>query len=77
MAEGIVLATILHDVEGRLCAPLVRAAPALQRFFSGIAVSLTEATAPEVARVLEGELGALVARSARRSSARHAGMRLG
>lgn len=61
MAEEIVLATILHDVEGRLCGPLVQAAPALKRFFAGVAVSLTEATAPEVARVLEGELGALVA----------------
>lgn len=61
MAENIVLATILHDVEGRLCAPLVQAAPTLKRFFSGVAVSLTEATAPEVAQVLEGELGALVA----------------
>ena len=61
MAEGIILATILHDVEGRLCAPLVQAAPTLKRFFCGVAVSLTEATAPELAQVLERELGALVA----------------
>lgn len=61
MVEGIVLATVLHDVEGRLSAPIVQAAPALKRFFSGVAVSLTEGTAPEIARVLERELGALVA----------------
>lgn len=61
MSDGIVLATILHDTEGRLATPLLKAAPALARYFSGLAVSLTEATHPEIAKVLERELGALVA----------------
>lgn len=61
MADRIVLATVLHDTQGRLSTPLLQAAPKLRRFFSGMAVSLTEATASGVAEVLEGELGALVA----------------
>lgn len=61
MVDGIVLATILNDTAGRLSTPLLQAAPKLRRFFSGMAVSLTETTAPGVAEILEGELGALVA----------------
>lgn len=61
MADGIVLATILHDIEGRLSTPLLQAAPTLRRYFSGMAVSRTEVTAPVVAENLEDELGALVA----------------
>ncbi len=61
MSDGIVLATVLHDKEGKLSLPLLRAAPELRKHFSRIAVSLTEATDPEIARILEGDLGALVA----------------
>lgn len=61
MTDGLILATVLHDTEGRLSAPLLQLAPKLRDFFSGIAVSLTEATAPNVVDVLQDELGALVA----------------
>lgn len=61
MPDGIVLATVLHDTEGTLASPLLKAAPALRQYFSGLAVSLTETTDPGVARILERELGALVA----------------
>lgn len=60
MPKNIVLATILHDTEARLAAPLRQASPALQRHFAGIAASLTESTDERVARVLEDELGASV-----------------
>jgi hypothetical protein len=58
--ERTIVATILHDTEGRLAAPLARAATALRSSFSGFAASLTEATDPRVARVLQSELGALI-----------------
>lgn len=61
MANKIVLATILHDPQGHISAPLLQAAPKLREFFSSIAVSLTEATAPGVVDILESELNALVA----------------
>ena len=61
MTDRVVLATILHDIDGKLAAPLLAAAPALRKHFAGLAVSLTEATDAKVAKVLERELGASLA----------------
>lgn len=61
MTDRVVLATILHDIDGNLAAPLLAAGPALRTYFAGLAVSLTEATDSKVAEVLEDELGASLA----------------
>ena len=53
-------ATVLHDPEALLAEPITAAAPALRGVFSGIAVSLTEATHPTMATVMAEQLGARV-----------------
>ena len=55
-------ATILHDPEALLAAPIEAAAPALAATFSGVAVSLTEATHPDIERIMVDALGARVTR---------------
>jgi hypothetical protein len=61
LTDRVVLATILHDIDGNLAAPLLAAGPALRTHFAGLAVSLTEGTDSKVAEVLEDELGASLA----------------
>lgn len=53
-------ATVLHDPQALLAAPLEAAASALAAIFSGVAVSLTEATHPDIERVMIEALGARV-----------------
>ena len=55
-------ATTLHDPEALLAGPLAGAASELGAMFSGVAVSLTDATHPSIERVLAEVLGAKVAR---------------
>ena len=54
-------ATVLHDPQALLAAPIEVAARALTDVFSGVAVSLTDATHPTVEQVLREVLGAKVA----------------
>jgi hypothetical protein len=58
----VAFATVLHDPEALLAEPLRAAAPALAATFAGMAVSLTEATHLDVARVMTETLGARVTR---------------
>lgn len=53
-------ATVLHDPDALLAEPIAAAASALRGVFSGIAVSLTEATHPTMATVMAEQLGARV-----------------
>ena len=58
----VAFATALHDPEALLVEPFRAAAPALAATFSGMAISLTEATHPDVERVMTQSLGASVTR---------------
>lgn len=58
----VAFATILHDPEALLAGPLEAAGPALSETFSGIAVSLTEATHPAIETIMAGVFGARVTR---------------
>lgn len=55
-------ATVLHDPEALLATPLKEAASALDANFSGLAVSLTEATHSDIESVMTETLGARVTR---------------
>jgi hypothetical protein len=56
------LASVLHDPGALLAEHFEAAAPALERVFAGLAVSLTDATHPRLERVLFETLGARVIR---------------
>ena len=60
----VAFATALHDPEALLARHFIAAAPDLASTFSGMAVSLTDATHPEVEQVMTEALGALVTRHA-------------
>jgi hypothetical protein len=62
MLKSTAFATVLHDPEALLAAPLVAAADGLARTFSGVAVSLTEATHPSIEQLMRDVLGARVGR---------------
>lgn len=57
-----VLAALVHDTAGVLLAPLAHAAADLSELFSGMALSITEATHPEVVAFLEDRCGAHIRR---------------
>lgn len=53
-------ATVLHDPEALLGKPLEAAASGLHALFTGVTVSLTDATHPAIARVMSEAMGARV-----------------
>ena len=57
-----VLAALIHDTAGALLAPLDSGAADLTELFGGIALSITEATHPEVVAFLQNACGAHVRR---------------
>ena len=60
--QSTAFATVLHDPEALLAGPLEAAAPGLAETFSGVAVSLTEATHPSIEQLMRDGLGARVSR---------------
>ena len=62
MSTSIAFATVLHDPDALLVGPIEATAPALTATFSGVAVSLTEATDPSIERIMVEMLGARVTR---------------
>jgi len=57
-----VLAALIHDTAGALLAPLGSGAADLTELFGGIALSITEATHPEVVAFLQNACGAHIRR---------------
>jgi len=62
MLKSTAFATVLHDPDALLAEPLKAAAARLVETFSGVAVSLTEATHPHIEQLMRDELGARVGR---------------
>ncbi|OEO30976.1 hypothetical protein VW23_018595 [Devosia insulae DS-56] len=62
MLKSTAFATVLHDPDALLAEPLMAAAPGLAETFSGLAVSLTEATHPRIEELMRDRLGARVGR---------------
>ncbi len=62
MLKSTAFATVLHDPDALLAEPLKAAAPGLAETFSGVAVSLTEATHPRIEQLMRDGLGARVGR---------------
>jgi len=62
MLKSIAFATVLHDPDALLAGPLEAAAHGLVEHFSGVAVSLTEATHPRIEQLMRDRLGARVGR---------------
>jgi hypothetical protein len=60
----VAFATALHDPDALLVEPFKAAAPAIAATFAGMAISLTDATHPDVERVMRETLGASIAHHA-------------
>ena len=62
MTKSTAFATVMHDPQALLAAPLEAAATEMAAVFAGVAVSLTEATHPAIEEIMADRFGARVGR---------------